>query len=544
MRRQLLGELLLESGHISKDQLHIALLLQKQTGSRLGQLLVEQDFLSRSELHRSLSQQNGIESIELSGLIPDLSAIELIDEAFARHYSVLPIAFIDGFAQIAVVDSENLLLFDRIDEVLSAKDIEWRPVIADLAELQSAIDRYYGYALSIDEILGELEQSSFDGDVVDGNLRHPLVRLLDSFLVDAVKRNASDLHFEPENNYLRIRYRIDGVLKQVRLLHKQHWAALCVRIKVLCDLDISEQRLPQDGSFTLKVGGYMTDFRVSVLPGYWGENVVIRVLNRERGVRSLPSLQLPDCQQHQLEGILKQPSGIILVNGPTGSGKTTTLYSILNELNQEGVNIMTLEDPVEYLLTGIRQTAVSEMMGFADGLRAILRQDPDIILIGEIRDQETARMAFRAAMTGHKVLATLHSNDAFSCLQRLKDLGVPRDWIADNLHAVIAQRLARRLCCHCKALSECSNQEDNSRFYTACGCSACDQSGYNGRLLLWECVVVGKELSRLLAEEVSKDALSEQAAKDGAVFLQQSAELWLQKGETSIQEIQRVLALS
>ncbi|WP_319381765.1 ATPase, T2SS/T4P/T4SS family [Thiomicrorhabdus sp.] len=547
MERRLLGEFLLDNGHISDDQLHIVLLQQKKTGLRLGELLVEHGFLSRTQLNYALSAQNGMEAIDLDGLIPDQNALRFIDESFARRYSVLPVGFRDNCLRIAVADSENLFLFDRIENLLSSEEVEWRVFLADSLALQHAIDRYYGYELSIEGILQELEKASFDGATIDERIQHPLVRLLDSFLIDAVKRGASDIHFEPERHYLRIRYRIDGVLEQVRLLHKLHWSALSVRIKVLCDLDISEQRQPQDGSFTLNIAGYMTDFRVSILPAHWGENVVIRVLNRERGIQSLDSLELPAPLLVQLKTILRQPSGIILVNGPTGSGKTTTLYAILNELNREEVNIMTLEDPVEYLLPGIRQTSVNDLMGFAQGLRAILRQDPDIILIGEIRDQETAQMAFRAAMTGHKVLATLHSNDAISCLQRLSDLGVSDAWIAENLHALIAQRLVRRLCHKCK-VQDVKDLEmlpvTIPNGYRPVGCDACQSSGYKGRLLLWESVVFSEALKHLLNQGASKNDLLEQAIQEGATLLRNSAEIWLRKGETSLEEIQRVLVFT
>ncbi|PZR43751.1 MAG: secretion system protein E, partial [Stutzerimonas stutzeri] len=339
---------------------------------------------------------------------------------------------------------------DKVRSQLNA-ELEIETLLAGESEIDRAIDQYYGYELSIDGILHEIETGEIDWKSLQSSsdeYSQPVVRLIDAILADAVKRDASDVHFEPEANFLRIRYRIDGMLRQIRALHKSYWPAMAVRIKVMSGMNIAETRAPQDGRINLVLSGRQVDFRVAAQPTIHGENVVLRILDRQKGIVPLEGLGLAEDHLDLLKLMIARPEGIILVTGPTGSGKTTTLYSVLNHINSEGVNIMTLEDPVEYPMALVRQTSVAESakLDFANGIRSMMRQDPDVILVGEIRDTDTAEMAFRAAMTGHQVYSTLHTNSAIGAIPRLLDIGILPDLMAGNIIGIVAQRLVRRLC--------------------------------------------------------------------------------------------------
>ena len=350
---------------------------------------------------------------------------------------------------VASSNTRDILAQDQLRSLLpSGATVELR--LAGDSEIACAIDMLYGHELSIDGILHEIETGETDATGLAGRgdtYAQPVVRLIDALLADAVKRGASDLHFEPEAGFLRIRYRIDGLLRQIRALHRSYWPAMAVRIKVMAGLNIAETRAPQDGRISLSVSGRPVDFRVSTQPTIHGENVVLRILDRQKGIVGLNELGLSAPRLDLLKLMIARPEGLILVTGPTGSGKTTTLYSILGHINAEGINIMTLEDPVEYPMAQIRQTAVSDSarLDFANGVRAMLRQDPDVILVGEIRDSDTARMAFQAAMTGHQVYSTLHTSSAIGAIPRLLDLGIVPDILAGNLIGIVAQRLGDKL---------------------------------------------------------------------------------------------------
>ncbi|WP_353569799.1 GspE/PulE family protein, partial [Candidatus Albibeggiatoa sp. nov. BB20] len=383
----------------------------------------------------------------------------------------------------------------------------------------------------------------------------PLVRLVDALLADAVKRNASDVHFEPEKGFLRIRYRIDGVLQQIRSLHKNYWSAIAVRLKVMTGLNIAETRIPQDGRMTLTLSGRQIDFRVSVQPTVYGENIVLRILDSQRGIMALDHLGLTDENLQTLQLMIARPEGMILITGPTGSGKTTTLYSILNHLNTELVNIMTLEDPVEYVLGQVRQTAVNEgvKLGFATGIRSMMRQDPDIILVGEIRDEDTAEMAFRAAMTGHQVYSTLHTNTAIGAIPRLSDIGIYPDIMAENIIGVIGQRLIRILCEHCKqeyqptelhkTLLDCDTQQALSVYHSQ-GCDVCHNRGYKGRLALMEILRIDESFQDLIAHKATTFDIRQYAKKSGFQTLAQDGVRRILEGQTSLEEVSRVVDLT
>ena len=379
----------------------------------------------------------------------DGDARQVIPQEFARRHRVLPIAFDlqEQILTVAITEVFNVVALDQLRATLG-QQIKIKTVLAGEAQLEDHIDQFYGHELSVDGILREIETGEIDYQSLQAGgdeYQQPIVRLVGALLVDAVSARASDIHFEPEFAFLRIRYRIDGVLEQVRSLHKNYWPGIAVRVKVISGMNIAETRAPQDGRISLNLNGRPVDFRVATQPTIHGENIVLRILDREKSIISLDQMGLPKHIMSTLSLMLARPEGILVITGPTGSGKTTTLYSLLSQLNVESVNIMTLEDPVEYPVAMMRQTSVNEAakMDFVNGIRSMMRQDPDIILVGEVRDQETAEMAFRAAMTGHQVFTTLHTNSALGAFPRLLDIGILPDIIAGNVIGVIAQRLVR-----------------------------------------------------------------------------------------------------
>ena len=408
----------------------------------------------------------------------------------------------------------------------------------------------------------EIETGEIDYASVQANFdeySQPVVRLIDAILNDAAKKGASDIHFEPEQGFLRVRYRLDGVLRQIRSLHKNYWAAMVVRLKVMSNMNIAETRAPQDGRFSLVLSGHQVDFRVSSLPTSHGENIVLRILDRQKGIVPLEQLGLQEHELQTLQLMIARPSGIILVTGPTGSGKTTTLYSILNRINVEGINIMTLEEPVEYPMPLIRQTSVNDAvkLDFANGIRSMMRQDPDVILVGEIRDQDAAEMAFRAAMTGHQVYSTLHTNSAIGAIPRLLDLGVLPDIMAGNIIGVIAQRLVRKLCTKCKksqaadamAMRLLSSNQDQENapvpmIYHAVGCTHCSGTGYKGRTALMEILKFDSDLDELITQRASGRELRKRAEEKGFRSLAEDGIRRILNGDTTLDEIARVVDLT
>lgn len=555
-----LGEILISEGVITKDQLSIALTEQRKVNEPLGKLLVSLGFATESIMRSALGDALEQDSVDLTNFVPDADAIKLITSDTARKHKVLPLNYDPrrGTLTIAMSDTFNLFTLDRI-RIQIGQQVELLPVLASETEISNAIDQFYGYELSIDGILREIETGEADYTNYQGDIEEysqPLVRLVDVMLADAVKRGASDLHFEPEEGFLRIRYRIDGVLRQIRSLHKTYWSAIAVRLKVMADMNIAETRSPQDGRISRIIVGRPIDFRVASQPTIHGENIVLRVLDREKGVIPLEKLELPPVSRRLLKIMMARPEGIILVTGPTGSGKTTTLYSLLNHLSNEQVNIMTLEDPVEYPFPLIRQTSVSEAAGmdFASGIKSLMRQDPDIILVGEVRDKATAEMAFRAAMTGHQVFTTLHSNSAIGAIPRLKDIGVTNEILEGNIIGIIAQRLIRKLCKYCKkpyAPSETDLQLLSNRdgirpekIYKARGCKACDNSGYKGRVALMEVLKMNSDLDDMLANNLTAKQIKDQAIQQGFFTLADDGVRHICDGTTSIKEVSRVTDLT
>ncbi|MES2350345.1 MAG: ATPase, T2SS/T4P/T4SS family [Pseudomonadota bacterium] len=555
-----LGKLLIQKGVISEDQLRIALIEQKRSSEPLGKLLITLGFVTEATVRMALSENLNQQSADLTSLVVDAIALKLIPKDVAKRYRVFPIVYERATDNLilAMSDTSNIVALDQISAML-VKGITISPLLVNESDIQRAIDQYYGFELSIDGILHEIETGEVNYaslGTTSEEYSQPMVRLIDAILADAVQNGASDLHFEPEQSFLRIRYRIDGILRQIRSLHKSYWPAMAVRLKVMSNMNIAETRAPQDGRISIKFSGRQIDFRASAQPTTHGENFVLRVLDRQKGIVPLDGLGLDENELSLLKLMIARPDGVILVTGPTGSGKTTTLYSILNHINTESVNIMTLEDPVEYPMNMIRQTSVNESakMGFAEGIRSMMRQDPDIILVGEIRDKETAEMAFAAAMTGHQVYSTLHTNSAIGSIPRLLDIGVVPDIMAGNIIGIIAQRLVRKLCLKCREAHVADEVERRllgldaeappQTLYRAVGCDHCAHQGYKGRIAIIELLKMTPALDELVARRASSRELKTAAAAGGFHSLIDDGVRRVMQGITTLDEVARVVDLT
>ncbi len=557
-----LGEQLLEKGVLSEDQLRIALLEQESSQEAIGRVLVNLGFVTEATIRDVLSESQGAETVDLRQINVDPDALKLIPMEIAKRYNVLPFALQGRELTMAVANPNDLIIFEQIRSMLSA-DVDLRLKVASESDISRSVDEYYGLELTIEGILHEIETG--DSDVAVATLQadsatagHPIVRLVNAFLSDGVKRNASDIHFEPEQSFLRVRYRIDGVLRQIRSLHRSYWDAMVVRLKVMSVMNIAESRQPQDGKISMTLYGHKVDFRVAAQPTAHGENFVLRILDQQKSIVPITELGLNELSLRMVELMLARPTGLLLVTGPTGSGKTTTLYSFLNHVNTEQVNIMTLEDPIEYPMHMIRQSSVSEQakMDWASGIKSMLRQDPDIILIGEVRDNETADMALRAAMTGHQVLTTLHTNSAIGIIPRLLDMGVLPDILAGNVIGVIAQRLIRRLCQNCrsqrlpegdevKILSHFVENPSEVGLFQAVGCSQCEYQGYRGRVPIMELLKFSEEIDEMVASRAGVRDIRDAAEQLGLfIELSTSAMEKVLAGESSIEEVSRVTDLT
>ena len=555
-----IGEVLVAKGVVSEDQMRIALTEQKHRDEPLGRILVRLGFATEGVIRDMLAGVLGYESVDLSKVLIDGDVVKRVPREVARRYRVLALTFDAPARQLSVATTDpfNVVAMDQV-RALFDPGVEIRAVLAGEVEIDKAIEQFYGHELSVDGILAEIETGEIDARTLEAGgdeYGQPVVRLVNALLSDAVRRGASDIHFEPAHEFLRIRYRIDGVLRQIRSLHRDHWAAIAVRLKVMASMNIAERRVPQDGRISLLVSGRDVDFRVSSLPTIHGENIVLRVLDRHMGVVALDRLGLAEDALAGLRLMMARPEGIILVTGPTGSGKSTTLYSMLSHLDTESVNIMTLEDPVEYPMGRVRQTSANEAarLTFASGVRSLLRQDPDIILIGEIRDAETAEMAFRAAMTGHQVYSTLHANSAAGAVARLVETGVSTGVMAGNIIGIMGQRLVRRLCTRCREAYEPARLErrilgfdtdsEPPPVYRPRGCDGCEHQGYRGRLALLELLRFDAELDELVARGASTVDISKAAAVRGFRPLADDGIRRVLEGTTSLDEVSRVVDLT
>ena len=579
-----LATLLLETGVISEDQARIALTEQSQTGDRFADILARLGFVTDAVVRDAVGGALGVESVDLGRTVAEAGAMAAVPEPVARRFMAVGLTLehdADGNPRrltVAMADPFDVIALDHLRSLLG-DNVEIVPFLAGRSDIERFLERAYRHDLSVSGILREIETGEADPiglPAYADEYSQPIVRLVDVLLSDAVKRRASDVHFEPEAGFLRVRYRIDGVLRQVRSLHRGYWSAIAVRLKVMCGMNIAETRAPQDGRMTLSVSGHDIDYRVSSLPTAHGENIVLRVLDRGRGIVSLDELGMSPHALAELRRMMERPEGVILVTGPTGSGKTTTLYSILAHLDREAVNIMTLEDPVEYPMARIRQTSVNEAvkLDFANGVRSLLRQDPDIILVGEVRDADTAAMTFRAAMTGHQVYSTLHTNSAVGAIPRLLDIGVAPGVLAGNIIGIVAQRLVRRLCPACREPTDspvgaparegsrmrpASGQSSPERGdgdwadagldrvfqpFRPAGCPRCDHQGYRGRLALTEVLRFDAEIDALVARRAPAHELLEAAQRQGFVTLARDAIRRVADGSSTIEETSRVVDLT
>jgi len=553
-----LGQILIDQGILTEDQLRIALLEQTKQHIPVGKLLVQLGFVSEATLRDALSEKLGLQSVDLARIIVDPAALKHLPREMARRNRMFPVALDRQQRKfiVALSDTNNIVAVDQLRAHLKG-DFEIELRLAGDSEIERAVEHYYGHEFSIDGILREIETGEVDyATITEGDeYSQPVVRLISALLADAVERAASDIHFEPEQNFLRIRYRIDGVLRQIRSLHKTYWPAMAVRLKVMSKMNIAETRAPQDGRISATMSGRVVDFRVSSLPTTHGENIVLRILDRQKGIVPLDKLGLEESTLDLLKRMIARPEGIILVTGPTGSGKTTTLYSILNHINSDGVNIMTLEDPVEYPMTLIRQTSVAESakLDFGNGIRAMMRQDPDAILVGEIRDRDTAEMAFRAAMTGHQVYSTLHTNSAVGAIPRLLDIGIVPDVMSGNIIGIVAQRLVRRLCRTCRQSYDPDVKErrlvsltpaEPATLYRAVGCEQCDYQGYRGRQSILEILKIDGGLDELIARRATAREILTAARAKGFRTLADDGVRMVRAGHTSLDELMRVVDLT
>lgn len=541
---------LIEKGFLSFDQVDVVLKEQRVQKSSFEDCLVSLGFISETALAEVLSLTSGYDKINLKQTLLDPALKDLISREIAERFCLIPLSIEEGTFRVAVADIYNLPALDylRYHTPFVQKVI---PVIAPESDILEAIDGFYGYNLLIPALLRELEETS-PHIFSKNNPINPTVRLINALLIDAIKLNASDIHFEPEGSFVRLRYRLDGILSQICTLHSSYWPAICVRLKVMTEMNIAESRRPQNGRMTFYVGPREIDLRMASHPTVHGENIVVRILDKNRSLLSLDELGYSEDVIRQIKEALKRPEGIFIITGPTGCGKTTSLYSMLNYISSPKLNIMTLEEPVEYQLPLIRQSHVREQGGmtFAEGIRSILRQDPDIILIGEIRDPPTAQMALRAAMTGHQIFSTLHTNDALGSIPRLIDLGLSQSMLAGNLMAVIAQRLVRKLCLSCKQVRRMNSYEAvllgskiPSRLHVPKGCELCQKTGYRGRVAIAEILVFDPDLDELLITSTSRLPLKHLAQKKGYIPMGQDARQRVLKGDTSLEEVLRSIDL-
>jgi type IV pilus assembly protein PilB len=552
--------LLIAEGLITEAQLDDAIAEQADTGKPLGRLLIEHGIITEAELVRTLANQVGLEFIDLADRVVDPSVASLVSEGLARRYQAIPVAFEDNRLLVAMADPSNVF---AVDDIRAMTGSEVKTVVATASQILEAIDHLYRIDGDVDAVVqaaadeqaDDLDLSSLNEVVEDA----PIVKFVNMLITQATQDRASDIHVEPTEHDLRIRFRIDGVLHEVMRSPRSIQAGVISRLKVMADINIAERRIPQDGRITMKVQGRAIDLRVATLPTVYGEKIVMRILDKGQALLRLEELGFLPETLGRFENCYRKPYGAILVTGPTGSGKSTTLYAALNQVNEPDRNIITVEDPVEYRLPGINQVQVHNKAGltFSSALRSILRSDPDIVLVGEIRDRETAVIAIEAALTGHLVLSTLHTNDAASTPLRLVEMGVEPFLVTSALDCIVAQRLARRLCEKCKEeyepteaelmaagwpLEDIGPGESWPKLYKAVGCPVCGRTGYRGRFALHEVMVVSEEIERLIIEGRSTEDIEKCAVMQGMLRLRDDGLRKVGMGHTSLEEIFRVVA--
>jgi len=550
-----LGDLLVQADMLTVKQLKKALAEQERTGEKLGEILVKKGWVTEQNIVEVLEFQLGIPHVDLSKYAIDPKAASMISESLAKRYMLIPIQIENDRLVVAMSDPLNVY---AIDDVKLATKMEVMPVIASLADVKQAIDRMYGVSKTVsiaEEFRRQMQEkpqkkNDLDEEMDEADvLNSPAVKLVNSFIEQAIRRNASDIHIEPFENYVRVRLRIDGQLHEILKTDISALNAIVTRIKILGKMNIAEKRIPQDGRIGVTLDNNQLDLRVNTLPTIYGEKVVIRLLYRTGMQLRKEELGFCESDLKKFESLLMKPHGIILLTGPTGSGKSTTLATALRELNKPNVNIITVEDPVENMIEGINQVNVNAKAGltFASALRAILRQDPDIVMIGEMRDTETASIAVRASITGHLVLSTLHTNDAPSSITRLIDMGIEPYLVATAVEGIIAQRLVRRICKNCKTAVHPTSDEaeilkipKNSLIYKGKGCQACNNTGYKGRLAVHEVLVLDSSMREMIVKGANSDEIREFAINHGMITLWDNTKRNVLEGNTTVEELLRV----
>jgi len=560
-----IGQILVDLGFITESQVELVLEEQKQhKGELFGQIAIRMGLINEDQLAQALAEQFNLQVVQLNELVIPPEVLNRITEPMAQLYKIIPISFHDNTLTIAMCEPQKISV---VDELRSFLGYDIRPVVTTERQINQALQRYYSGTESVEKIIDDLEKDEelakaaqaldsegpIDLSSVEALAESaPVRRLLNMVLLMAIKEHASDIHFEPFENEFRIRIRSDGVLYEMVPPPRHLAFAITTRIKVMANLDIAERRLPQDGKIRLTVGGHPVDLRVSVLPTMFGESCVLRVLDKSVVMLDLNQVGMDPTTLANFRDVIHRPHGIVLVTGPTGSGKTTTLYAALNELNRIEDKIITTEDPVEYTIDGLVQIPIDPDIGntFANLLRAILRHDPDIILVGEIRDLETAEIAVQAALTGHMVFSTLHTNDALSSIARLRDMGVPPFLITATVEAILAQRLVRKICPNCReltvpsteALADLEMTPDDvvgKPFYRGRGCAACNNTGFKGRTGIFEFMPITDEIRELIHRGASTEELRDAAQRAGMKTLRQAGLEKIYEGVTTVEEVVR-----
>lgn len=551
-----LSSKLVSQGLVSKQGLEEAIKVQKEREEPLGKVLVDLNLLTREELLDFIADELEIPHVDLSSYLIEPDVLSLVPEATARKYKILPLFKVENTLSLAMADPLNVF---ALDEIKLKAGLEVEPALASEESIDKAINEYYGGAQVIEEAVEEIDKTSLKLGVTERvptekleriTEQPPIVKLVNELILQAIKEGASDIHLEPQKRELDVRYRIDGILHKISTVPKNLQLPVTSRIKIMADMDITEKRMPQDGRIDIKLGERDIDLRVSTFPTISGEKTVLRVLDKSAFSVDLAGVGLSSDGLRQFRQLIKRPGGLILICGPTGSGKTTTLYALLNALNSPEKNIVTLEDPVEYEVGQINQGQINPKAGltFASGLRTILRQDPDIIMVGEVRDLETAELAIRAALTGHLVLSTLHTMDAAGTLTRLTDMGIEPFLIASSISAVLAQRLVRKICSKCKEAYDPSPElldqmgwsaKKDLKLYKGKGCKECRHTGFKGRTGLFELLTLNEEIRNLIISKASADVIKKAAAKAGSKSLREDGLDKVLTGITTLDEILR-----
>ncbi len=548
-QKKRLGEILVEKGIITEEILNRALSIQQGSMEKLGDVFLKMGVIKEEDLYSALSDIYNVPYVNLDDVVIDSEVVRLVPEHICRRYMVIPLNIDGDRIMVAMSNPVNIYALDDI-RIITGKDVD--PVLASERQITQVLDRIYTIQKGLEETLINIGPSDEDTEATVEVLEDeaPVVRLVNLTITQAVQEGASDIHIEPTENDVKIRFRVDGVLYDVISPPKRIFPTLVARIKILSNMDIAERRVPQDGRFRVNSQGKIIDFRVSTLPTIYGEKIVLRLLDRSATLIGLEKLGFTEEILHNFDNLIRRPYGMILVTGPTGSGKTTTLYSALAKISTTEKNIITIEDPVEYQFARINQVQINPKAGltFANGLRSILRQDPDIMMVGEIRDRETAEIAVQSALTGHLVLSTIHTNDSAGAIARLIDMGIEPYLISSSLIGILAQRLARRICPRCRVPKEPTEEEikvlkisSDHTMYEGKGCEACRHTGYRGRLGIFELLVIDDEIRAMIVDKTPANVIREAAVKNGMVTLWEDAKLKVIDGITTYSEILRTV---